>query len=1084
MNAFKLLAILSLTLVPGPLLGFNFVYTIENNEVTVRGISGNPVDIPDIITVPDTIEGFPVVHIADHAFDSFQFLEEVVLPDSVRTIGSNVFPQTSGLLFGEGFRRVNIPTQLEILGERAFYSCRDLEGSISLPPSCTQIGKEAFRDCYNLDAITIQAPITSIPEGIVRNCRSLDVFIIPDSVTTIGDFAFENTSLDAIELPPSLVSIGDYAYADLRNISQITIPRTVQTIGDYAFKSCQELEEVQFLGNTFAPSQLQSLGKFAFSYCFELTRINLPPNLQTIENGTFISCRKLDPTPLPPTLSTIGDFAFVGCRFEEIIIPSTVQNLGERAFEANNAARKIQFQGNLAQIPERCFNLCRSILSIELPANTTEIGPLAFWGGRSVQNVTLPETLEICGPSAFASAIELESVTFGPNLTTIGTRAFQDCPQLSEIRFLGPAPTTVEDFAFSSVAPGAKALVLDEHVASYGGVGALWNGLLVETHIPAVDPSLLSYVIVFDQVLITDCDTSALGTLQIPETIEGFPVTAIGDNAFLGCTEIDHIILPESVFQLGNFCFYSCTSLQSINLPEAITRIPSYAFGFCSSLVELDLPSQLEEIDDFAFAGCENLSAITVPATIETLGSQAFLDNEQLQSVRFLGPPPATVGPSPFFRVSSEATLFVAANHVAAFGGVGATWKGLPVTLSGAELFPSVLNWEVVDGTFIRILGCDNSASGNLTVPSELAGLPVLEIAEAAFSNCSLLNSLILPDSIKQIDRDAFSSCTSLSSITLPSNLLTLGSGAFLQCSALTSLVLPESLGSIANSTFRGCSALTSITLPSGLTSINTEAFRDCVSLPAITLPDTLVSLRIQVFSGCSSLTEIIFDGTAPSSVGSQPFLNVNAQATVRVYPENAASFGGVGATWETLPVALRDPRSFQVLSTAGENGSVTGSGSYPEGDFATLEATAEEGFRFLRWQGDDVSDFNPLVIIVESDVTIDPVFIRQEDYDAAFESGRSAGEFVCQQAIAADPSAFGYFTADQIHQMSVAPALARQADGSFLLEICVQTASDLSAFAPFDFSGSTPMIDENGKLVIPFESDGPAAFFQLSFDD
>ena len=103
-------------------------------------------------------------------------------------------------------------------------------------------------------------------------------------------------------------------------------------------------------------------------------------------------------------------------------------------------------------------------------------------------------------------------------------------------------------------------------------------------------------------------------------------------------------------------------------------------------------------------------------------------------------------------------------------------------------------------------------------------------ICDAAFSWCSPLTWIQLPESVKSIGNSAFSGCESLTSIQLPESLTSIGNEAFLGCKSLTSIQLPESVTSIGYLAFSGCESLTSIHLPHSLTTIGDEAFYDCRS--------------------------------------------------------------------------------------------------------------------------------------------------------------------------------------------------------------------------------------------------------------
>ena len=133
----------------------------------------------------------------------------------------------------------------------------------------------------------------------------------------------------------------------------------------------------------------------------------------------------------------------------------------------------------------------------------------------------------------------------------------------------------------------------------------------------------------------------------------------------------------------------------------------------------------------------------------------------------------------------------------------------------------------------------------------------VTSIGEVAFNGCSNLTSIELPEGVTSIGDDAFCGCSSLSSIKLPEGVTSIGYGAFMACSSLSSIKLPEGVTSIGEYAFYGCSSLNSIKLPEGVTSIGGWAFEDCSSLSSIKLPEGVTDIGSSTFSGCSSLSSI-----------------------------------------------------------------------------------------------------------------------------------------------------------------------------------------------------------------------------------
>lgn len=146
------------------------------------------------------------------------------------------------------------------------------------------------------------------------------------------------------------------------------------------------------------------------------------------------------------------------------------------------------------------------------------------------------------------------------------------------------------------------------------------------------------------------------GLLEIPEKIDGIPVTEIGNAAFYSVIEIEEVSIPESVTTIHSNAFEGCTSLKSITIPTGVTKIDNYtfqgctslesidlsgtnvlsigdfAFYKCQSLVSLSLPEGLVSIGNHTFAKCLSLSSFIAPATLETIDKYAFLGCEGLNN--------------------------------------------------------------------------------------------------------------------------------------------------------------------------------------------------------------------------------------------------------------------------------------------------------------------------------------------------------------------------------------------------------------------------------------------------------------------
>ncbi len=178
-----------------------------------------------------------------------------------------------------------------------------------------------------------------------------------------------------------------------------------------------------------------------------------------------------------------------------------------------------------------------------------------------------------------------------------------------------------------------------------------------------------------------------------------------------------------------------------------------------------------------------------------------------------------------------------------------------------------------------------NSYSGNVVIPSTVTynstTYSVIYIGEFAFSDCTGLTAVTIPNSVIFIDRNAFMNCNGLTSITIPNSVISIDRNAFMNCNGLTSITIPEGVTSIGDGAFYGCTGLTSITIPNSVTSIGGSAFSgtpwynnqpDGViyagailykykgTMPAgtnIAVKEGTISISDYAFSGCTGLTSI-----------------------------------------------------------------------------------------------------------------------------------------------------------------------------------------------------------------------------------
>ena len=227
-------------------------------------------------------------------------------------------------------------------------------------------------------------------------------------------------------------------------------------------------------------------------------------------------------------------------------------------------------------------------------------------------------------------------------------------------------------------------------------------------------------------------------------------------------------------------------------------------------------------------------------------------------------------------KVLASVTAGVLCVGGAGLSGVESVQESMGTVLS-ASAYDGItyegLYYNVTDTGEIEIARCYEYVR-KVNIPIEIDGKFVTSIGKEAFSNCTGLTEITIPDSVTSIEDYAFSNCTSLTEITIPDSVTSIGRRAFSGCTGLTEITIPDSVTSIGGRAFSGCTSLTEITIPDGVTSIESGTFSGCTSLTEITLPDSVTDIEGQYYDGysyygafsrCTSLTEI----TIPDSVTS-----------------------------------------------------------------------------------------------------------------------------------------------------------------------------------------------------------------------
>ncbi len=347
-----------------------------------------------------------------------------------------------------------------------------------------------------------------------------------------------------------------------------------------------------------------------------------------------------------------------------------------------------------------------------------------------------------------------------------------------------------------------------------------------------------------------------------PTDASGLSYTNNGDGTCTvtgmgSCTETD-LIIPETldgltVVEIGFKAFFEQTGLTSVSIPETVTTIGARAFY-----------------------GCTGLTEITIPASVNSIGTQILYKADNIHTVYYntsCYPYNATENP-----ILSNASI-----KKVIFGGES-VWYYAARNLGLTDHVEEIVICEGIELIDIYAFS-DCTSLATVTLPNSLAYL-----GDYAFYNCTSLVSINIPENLTSIPYQAFYGCVSLSSITIPDSITNIESSAFCGCARLMTVSFPDSVTGIGSSAFRGCSGLTEVSFPDSVTSIGDYAFADCTRLESVLIPDSMTQLPVGLFSGCTSLTSV----SIPDSITQLGYSIFSGCSTLEsiVIPDSVQSIG------------------------------------------------------------------------------------------------------------------------------------------------------------------------------------------------
>jgi hypothetical protein len=457
--------------------------------------------------------------------------------------------------------------------------------------------------------VVVQAQFQTITNNgaitIVKYTGSSGAVIIPDTingypVTSIGTNAFFgsfNTFSSSVTMGSNVTSIGSQAFANSVALKNVIIGNNVTNIGDATFSQCT------FLTNIVFGTNIANIGTNVCYQCSYLSSATIPNSVTSIGSQAFANCGNMISVTIPNGVTSIGDSAFYGCWLTNVTIPNSVTNLGAAAFYG-----------------------CGNLTNVAIGTNITTIKTNAFYQCTKLVSVTILDSVTSIGGTAFYQCTSLNNVTVGNGVTNIEYEAFANCgSSLRALYFQGNAPTVGSNLFTGdySVTLGNAVVYYLPGTTGWGptfgtGSGPTLGGLRAFLPFPPYNCTTDNGTIAVNQY------TGSGGAVIIPSTVNGLPVTRIGDYTFYQCTSLTSVTIPDSVTSIGTNAFYNCTGLTNVIIPNSVINIANNAFVHCSSLTSVTIPNNVASIGNFAFNNCTSLTGVYFTGNAPSLGSSVF----------------------------------------------------------------------------------------------------------------------------------------------------------------------------------------------------------------------------------------------------------------------------------------------------------------------------------------------------------------------------------------------------------------------------------------------------------------------------